>query len=291
MPSVAFFITACVILLTTSGVFYWLLLLPIVISALLLTYPSKQKRHYILGYQGPIDLSQYTKTEASAVNRIEPSLFSGNHPQESLQPSATQDEIFKQTILSPLDEKEDLGELIRLSLLSHQNALISIAGVASVIVVAIVISLVISNKSAPEVAAETAEVQHTSNNLFSQVKHTPIELPDHFTLMLSEYNGLVIHWNSDKSHEQALIWSQFSGIGDNSCEVIHFNKGSEIRPLIVQIENKTHYYAYFSPLDTQTLVSAIAYQSNFTLCGYEFSLKGSQAIVGKNDTYSEYLAR
>lgn len=290
LPATAFFISTCIIILTSSAVFYWLLLFPLVVSALLLTYPSDQQRSYIMGYHGPINLNKYHTESTSKNNRIEPSLYASSVQQEDLTISSNSTESFENNIPNSINDKQDIGELIRLSLLSHQNALISLAGVASVVIVAIVISLIISNKNSHEKGGVASTPVENKSTILNIAKHNPISLPDNFTLMLSDFNGLIIHWTGDENNTETSLWSQSSVMGESSCKLISFNKGNSIRTLEVTIENKTNYYAYFSPLDTKELVRAIAYQSNFTLCEYEFSLKGSQSVVGKNDTYSEYLA-
>lgn len=291
-PAAVFFFTACIILLTSSGIFYWLLVLPLVVTGLLLTYKSDHQRNYVMGYNGPIDLNQYNKKSVQKNQRIEPSLYhsSSKAEQENISVQQVVESNFKDNIHHPIDDKQDIGELIRLSLLSHKNALISLAGIASVIIVAIVISLIISNKNITTEKGVDITVNDKPSSIMSLNKHNPISLPDNFTLMLSDFNGLIIHWTGDGNIGTNNLWSQSSAIGEESCKQITFNKGNNIRTINVSIESNTNYYAYFSPLDTEELVRAIAYQSDFTLCGYEFSLKGSQSVVGKNDTYSEYLA-
>ena len=82
-----------------------------------------------------------------------------------------------------------------------------------------------------------------------------------------------------------------SGSGDKSCQTISFNKGEAIRPIGVLVDNGSDYFASFSPLDSKELIQALAFRGNFSLCGYNFSLKGSQAVLGKNSQYAPFLEK
>jgi hypothetical protein len=117
-------------------------------------------------------------------------------------------------------------------------------------------------------------------------------MPDNYTLYLSEHQGITINWQADEV-SNTLLWSQLTAQGDESCKQISFNKGEPIRTLTVQVENTTgtnnDYFASFSPLDSKTLIQALAFRGNFTLCGYDFSLKGSQAALGKNELYAQWV--
>lgn len=291
LPPAAFLLSGIIILSTYSPVWYWLILLPTFISALLLTYPSAPKKHYTLGYNGPIELTAYQSATVMQNKRIEPSLFTGEEAASASSAHIQHDNYeFEQATSSDVN-KSDIGELIRLRLLSNQNALYSLIALASVILIAILISVMVSSKvDVKETDINQANNQPQTSKINTLAKHSPLLLPDNFTLLLSEYDGLIIQWQGDVS-SQDEIWSQLSLIGDRSCENISFNKGNTVRSLMVRVENQSDYFAYFSPLDTQDLVKAIAYQSNFNLCGYEFSLKGSQATIGKHEIYGEYIAQ
>lgn len=115
-----------------------------------------------------------------------------------------------------------------------------------------------------------------------------LAMPDNFNLYLSQYQGLIIHWQADNTNA-GEFWSQLTNQGDESCQQITFNRGSSIRPLRVNVENSNDYFASFSPLDTAELIKALAFRGNFSLCGYNFSLKGSQALLGKHNQYALFL--
>ena len=113
-------------------------------------------------------------------------------------------------------------------------------------------------------------------------------MPDDFTLYLSEHNGLTISWNAD-DNDNTEIWSIYSALGDRSCKVIEFNNSDEIRTISVNVEATSDYFAIFSPLDTRSIIKSLALRGSFSLCGYSFSLKGSQSVLGKHPKYSEFL--
>ena len=136
-------------------------------------------------------------------------------------------------------------------------------------------------------------------NIEKEVAQTPIikktirleklDMPDKFSLYQSEFNGIIIYWQADTMADTKL-WSQQTAQGDKSCKEISFNKGKSIRTQTVLVENKENYYANFSPLDSEELIQALAFRGNFSLCGYKFSLKGSQAALSKNAHYSDLLS-
>lgn len=286
VPALCFFITGSIIILTTSGVFYWLLVLPVIVSFLLLTYPSHKNKSYILGYHGPVNLSAYAHTVSQVKHnkRIEPSLFN-SQTEDSIAPQYSDEQT---NGFNEENTDQDIGELIRFYLLSHKNAIFSLGIILSVVITGIMISLLINNKNSNHVETPSNVVQK-SPSIEPIAKQHPIVLPDNFSLMLSAHNGLIIHWNSQSELNNKIQWSQLSGEGDDECMQVTFNKGQSTRTLKVILENDLEYYAYFSPLDSAQLIKNIAYQSNFSLCGYTFSLKGSQAVIGKSDVYGEYL--
>jgi len=106
--------------------------------------------------------------------------------------------------------------------------------------------------------------------------------------MLSTFEGVIVNWPADAPKE-SLIWSQLSAQGDSSCQNITFNNGDSFRTLSVINDDNGEFYANFSPLDTKAILNSVAFRGKFTLCGYAFSLKGSQAILGKHKAYSEFI--
>lgn len=305
VPGAAFIVAGTIILLLGSSVSYWFLLIPSVFCLLLMTYPSKlsneqQTRDYILGYFGPIDLSQYKEAHNQhhvSNDRIEPTLVGqasqagdihfdefnaqANQPEESDTASSNQ---------------VDFGELIRLKLLGNKKLQIILASaIAFILLVAFIASLIkpsndnaTSSQSSPTSSMQN-EVQPVIATESSQLERLhALSMPDNFELYLSQHQGVTIAWQADDVNN-GLLWSQLSAKGDSSCQEITFNKGKGFRPLNVQVEDKINYFANFSPLDSQALIKALAVRGNFSLCGYSFSLKGSQAALGKNNQYANLL--
>ena len=69
---------------------------------------------------------------------------------------------------------------------------------------------------------------------------------------------------------------------------IEFNNGDKVRTITVVAEDAGSYYANFSPLDTQKVITSLAKRNKFSLCGYNFSLKGSQRTLNSQQVYSDY---
>lgn len=287
--SISFFIVGIIIIFIQFNGAYWLLLFPLVLSSLLITCPSKNKKNYVLGYHGPIDLSHYNHSALSQrriMHRIEPTIvgtnINANIEQGLLNSSFINNE--NQTYINQdTTNQQNIGEYIRLFLMEKKNVLITII----VIVVLQSITFIISklNFSLP------AEIPQTSSDDIEYKKLSrlhEVKMPDNYILMLSEFNGVTINWQTDVE-EESLVWSLFSAQGDDSCKVISFNNGDEIRTVSVTNEGIDGYYANFSPLDTRKILKNIAFRGDFTICGYTFSLKGSQAILGKNSAYLEYI--
>lgn len=282
---------------------YYLLILPTLSTALLLTYPSKnakEKNNYILGYYGPVDLSRF-KQETVVIKahnqRIEPTL-AADGASEQLYMNET---IAEQGITpdNQFDYKNDsnqvdIGELIRLTFLSNRKLQLGIIASVSLIFIAVLVNSAINVINPQQKKVNDAELNEPKvlsktvpKNILINKSHL-LAMPDNFNLYLSEYQGVIIHWQADQVANGEL-WSQLSTNGDKSCQRIKFNKGSSIRPLTVLVENGSEYFASFSPLDSGELIQALAFRGKFSLCGYSFSLKGSQAVLGKHNQYAAFL--
>jgi phosphate/sulfate permease len=325
-PIISFFIVALIILFSKHTSSYWLLLLPALCLAILLTYPSKVSKNarrvqYILGYDGPVDLTKYQKqiTTHKARRRIEPRLkqdFEPFYEEDSILPEANKelldDELlarepntgasFGQAIESVHQKSEqsthqaDIGEMIRLKLLKGKNAKVTIYTGIALVFIAFMFSFIISSftdEVQPEVVSNSSAQEEKQLNLHSIENLYPLEMPDAFSLYLSPYKGLIISWQADEVNNGTL-WSQVDVQGDKSCNNIAFsprksNKQNTFRTLNVTVEETTNYYASFSPLDTKELIQSLAFRGKFSLCGYSFSLKGSQSALGKNKHYAEWV--
>ncbi len=295
-PCALLLLMGCIIIFTDHHSAYWLLILPALLSSLLLTYPAKNNKSYILGYFGPIDLSEFANTSKTrrTGSRIEPTLahatnqqnYQKDYQQEveapfshSVENTATEDS---------LSNEPDIGEGIRLALLQNRTTVIAIGSVLLLILSAVFISSFFSSSgaSSTSISAENNQ-QSTVENKLERLHQ--VTLPDEFSLMLSPYNGLTIAWQADESNTDKP-WSQLTAHGDKSCSVIKFNNGDTIRTLEVNVENMTQYFASFSPLDSNKIVKSLALRGSFSLCGYSFSLKGSQAVLGKHPKYADFLS-
>ncbi len=285
-PSATFILAGIIVILTEHNSSYWLLIIPSLCVGLLLTYQSKGKHHYILGYFGPVDLSEYQNQTANR-QRIEPKLSTNNHSQQTAI-NVTNEHLTSQTFHSR-DKQEnskqfDIGELIRLKLLDKKNARITIITGIGTALIAVLVSLLNSAFSNESIEPQPTKTQELS----IPVRTNLLVMPDNFSLYISQHKGVIIHWQADEV-ETNTLWSQLSAIGDKSCKAIHFNKGNDIRTLSVLVENGIDYYANFSPLDNKKLIQSLAFRGNFTLCGYRFSLKGSQAALSKNQFYADFV--
>lgn len=286
-PSATFLLSGLVIIFVGHGSIYWLLLLPLLLCLLLLTYPSKQHKKYIFGYNGPVDLSEYQTSERSYTNtgdRIEPTMNAQHASDDSF--NHHKRIIPDNTTYEVPTLNGDIGESIRLALFSNRNAQITLSVITALLVLAITMSFIFAEPT------ETAESTQPNISSFEEeiepLQHR-ITLPDNFDLLVSLHNGIVINWQADATEENKL-WHIETAIGDISCQSITFNKGETIRSYKVIVEDGDEYFAYFSPLDTKALVRGLAIKGKFSLCGYSFSLKGSQAILGKNQFYADLLA-
>jgi len=303
VPGGLFLLTGLLSVFIENSSSYYLLILPALSTALLLTYPSKnQKAHnnYILGYFGPIDLSSYIKAPVvmkAHSQRIEPTLITdGVSEQLYINEPAAEPNITTNapTGFEVNDKQVDIGELIRLKFLSNRKLQLGvIASVAVIFIVVLVNSAFTSINQQDESVINTGlsepkVLSHNSvNNILANKKHL-LAMPDSFNLYLSEYQGIILQWQADQVADGEL-WSLLSASGDKSCQSITFNKGSAIRPLAVSVENGSEYFASFSPLDSSELVQALAFRGKFSLCGYSFSLKGTQAVLGKHTSYAHFL--
>lgn len=229
--------------------------------------------------------------------RIEPT-FSGK-------PTQTNEQAYTHTSSAPRSSQKEteisLQEKILLSINQFVNSFLSYCQkeflenkkrailftsiTISIVIVILLISAITSSKQ-PEIS-NIEPIQKQSIDL-SQRSHI-VSFPDDFSLMATDYNGLVISWQAD-TIENDQLWDIRTTNGEKSCQEITFNNGDKYRTVSVTVENQQEYFAHFSPLDTAQLVKAIALRGNFNLCNYQFSLKGSQAVLGKHFYYSELLS-
>lgn len=276
---------------------FFTMLLAIPATLLMTIKPSAEVHHYVWGYEGPVNFEashNNTPTSNQYVERIEPTFVSGQD--QSYGQTATNDQQNQQQpdtqYITP-QPINDWYEPTRLFMLKHQTITLSISGILLLTtVVGLTYPLFADSDSVTDgqVVEQLEQQEEPKPQPFvSQVRQYAFEMPTNdYSLMLTEHNGLVIHWPSyDENNPQ--LWSIASGKGEQSCEEIVFNDRQKVRTILVSIEGDGDYYASFSPLDTEKLVTGIADKSKFTLCGYDFSLKGTRSAISQSDIYSEFL--
>jgi uncharacterized membrane protein YhaH (DUF805 family) len=315
VPTILFVLTALIIIFSQLNSRYYFLIIPALCLAVLLTYPSVSKKNasplnYILGYFGPVDMTEYqqiTQQDKQVKYRIEPTLVGDDavnlNSQSLNSQNLSRDEqaVFKtHEDTSPdvkSENKIDLGEVIRLKLLSNRNVQFVIAIILTITLVGVCVSWVMeyfSNNEQVQTIQESNTLIKSTQDVIER-KHL-LAMPDNFSLFLSQHQGVIISWQADEV-STPLLWSQSSAQGDENCQQISFNKGESIRTLTVKVENSTlnssgvynNYFASFSPLDSKALIQALAFRGSFSLCGYDFSLKGSQSALGKNKQYADWV--
>ncbi|QYJ82133.1 hypothetical protein [Shewanella aegiceratis] len=136
-----------------------------------------------------------------------------------------------------------------------------------------------------QVAAESEPEKLIARAPATNIKQ--VAMPDGFKVQL-EGKVLMLSWLGERG-EPGTIWSLASAEGDNSCKNLTFNNGVSYRPMTVSLLADTSTQARFSPLDTPAIINDIAMRGSLTLCGYEFSLKGSQAALAKEPAFRPYL--
>ncbi|WP_114325184.1 hypothetical protein [Candidatus Colwellia aromaticivorans] len=310
VPNLLFILTALTIIFSEQNSSYYLLIIPAFCFAVLLTYPSvgmknSSPKNYILGYFGPVDMTEYQQIAhqgKKAKFRIEPTLVGDNSVNLNSQSLSSDEQVVWQSheTTSPYNKSEqqiDLGEVIRLKLIKNRKAQLVIAIILTTTLVSVCTSWLmdyLSDNEPVQTIQESVKSIETTQDVIER-KH-PLAMPDNFSLLLSQHQGIIINWQADEV-TSPLLWSQSSAQGDESCQQISFNKGNPIRTLMVQVENSTtvtsgvynNYFASFSPLDSKALIQALAFRGSFSLCGYNFSLKGSQAALGQNKHYADWV--
>ena len=305
VPNIIFVITGLIIIFTAQNNSYYLLIISAFCLAVLLTYPSVNQKNsaphnYVLGYFGPVDMSEYQQTTHQSKQskfRIEPTLVGNNAENQNNDEQTVFQNNTTTSSYSENEPKIDLGEIIRLKLVSNRKAQLAMVIILTIALLSMCVSWVIEYFSNNEQSSKKQEL-NTLTEITQKVlerKHQ-LSMPDNFSLYLSQHQGITINWQADEV-SNPLLWSQSSAKGDDSCQQISFNKGKPIRTLTVEVENSglensgiyNNYFASFSPLDSKTLIQSLAFRGSFSLCGYDFSLKGSQAALGQNKQYANWV--
>jgi len=288
-PNLAFFLTGFLIIIVENNHIYWLSLISSTVFLLLLRHNDETERGYILGYRGPVDLCLYQQNNQKS-KRIEPTFTNSsaatisNTVQMDMKSNQSTQQMQQSISLSQQNSNNiDLNALIITTFKKNKRMVLILSTVAIIMLFGIILNNSISSPSLPEgTQILSSESPGDDQSNFSNF----ITLPDDFSLMTTDYEGIIISWSADHSDE-SVIWDIDKAQGDKSCQSISFNNKVEFRSLLVSIKDKSTYLAKFSPLDTEKIIKNMALRSSFKLCDYEFSLKGSQAALGKNTYYAD----
>lgn len=288
LNSVLFLLAALTIVIFQQTNIYWLLVPNVLVSLYLLSLKSTGQKSYQLGYNGPVELQATTQASTSRGTRIEPTLAASNlaannnvsfsEQAENTAYSAEQHKEQQATNTGHHAEGNPLLELV------NQYKIHLTVGFVVFFTAIFGIKALLNSKTTE--AHETPEILEQVAQ--QQLRLHELEMPDDFLLSLSETDGLFIEWQISND-DPVSLWSIETAQGDKSCKEITFNNGDSVRSISVAIENDTLQYAHFSPLDTEFIVRSLAKRGSFNLCGYKFSLKGSQAAIGKHAKYSDYM--
>nr|WP_243889921.1 hypothetical protein [Shewanella algae] len=131
-----------------------------------------------------------------------------------------------------------------------------------------------SGRETTEIAAETSD-------------RVTVRLPDSFSLSL-DGDLLRMSWLGD-TDAPGPLWDLATAKGDRRCAELVFNNGTGYRPMSVVIGDNGKVEAAFSPLDSQVIVQDMARRGSVQLCGYDFSLKGSQAALGSVPAFRQLI--
>lgn len=296
------------VLLTLVHIQSMMLLLTLLIIAglgigYLAVLPATSGADYVQGYSGPVDMtaSKVTTRTAGQRVRVEPTLgesatqpsFASDGGRDFIEPERnepTQESDSASTSASqhalPRGGKVPVFNMAQLqqAMQVNQKWLFGIAGVlVSVMLIGSIWSLVPSSEPAVETAALP------TNDIVSapQVERISTAMPDGFNLVLED-DVLIMRWLGETG-SPTNIWSLATAKGDKTCSLMRFNNGTEYRPIVVDLLADTGTEARFSPLDTEAIIVDMARRGNVSLCGYNFSLKGSQAALGKVAAFRTYL--
>ncbi|MCL1094465.1 DUF805 domain-containing protein [Shewanella kaireitica] len=274
-----------------------LLLTFMVFAALAIGYiailPSISKASYRQGYSGPIKIVDRAAAKGSRV-RVEPTLTASESHQEAATTTFSNSETdFEAGFAngsatdSPAQEASLSSSFIKIQRWLMANQKMAFSGVAALLVCMLLLSVwsLIPNDDASAAEQATTEIETLVKAPAVERKMTT--LPDGFSLVLED-DVLIVRWLGETGSPTTL-WSLATAKGDRTCAALKFNNGTEYRPVEVSLLADTGTEARFSPLDTEAIIVDMARRGNVSLCGYNFSLKGSQAAIGKVAAFATYL--
>ena len=276
----------------------YLLLLLSTLATFALALPlARQAATYVQGYQGPVSLDATGGPGArdrGYAERIEPTLAmaaselsTAAEPglSASVPPTRTEAPIDAGPAGSPVKGDDPLAPLLHW-LSQHRRLALALAAVFSLAVIIAVLMPMMAKAPDPVVTDNEPPVEE-STPAEVVIEHQ-LAMPDSYWLLLNNHQGLILQWQADET-EQKQMWSQATAEGDLSCQSITFNNGDKIRTLDVTVEDGIDYLARFSPLDTALIIEGLAMRGSFKLCGYDFSLKGSQRALNSDPAFAGFL--
>ncbi|GIU43880.1 hypothetical protein TUM4438_13790 [Shewanella sairae] len=281
-----------------------LLLTLMLVAAMTIGYlallPAVAKTHYVQGYSGPVDMAEVARParKDNPRMRVEPTLGGAdsalNDAFIAAEVEVDQDSAQVQYEAPPSEndyqqrrrEKPSKFTLLQLEQWLRNNKKGAMIGAAAIVGSMLFMSLW---SLLPESETSDSKPEAVENQVISapEAKRISTTMPDGFSLVLED-DVLIMRWLGDTGSPTNL-WSLATAKGDKTCSRLRFNNGTEYRPMIVDLLADTGTEARFSPLDTEAIVVDMARRGNVSLCGYNFSLKGSQAALGKEAAFRDYL--
>lgn len=248
-----------------------------VIAGLMTVFLSAQKSKvggglYQQGYSGPLVVPRRERSRS----RVEPTLGGEADEEEQEQVS------YQETEYASPQKSRATFELWLTWAKQNQKRLIAVLGGALFLMMLSSLWSIWGGSDEEPVEPELVEMPAQNS-----VERDVVTLPDGFSLVL-EGKLLIMRWLGEADNP-GVIWSLATAEGDRSCANLVFNNGSEYRPIIVEMMPDTSIEARFTPLDTGKIITDIALRGEVKLCGYEFSLKGSQSALSKSDAFIPYL--
>ncbi|BDY04873.1 hypothetical protein F0521_19140 [Ferrimonas sp. YFM] len=231
------------------------------------------------GYRGPMVHSVTTSVNR---NRVEPSL-AGDAAPAAQEPAAA-------------EESEDLPDSVSLYLALWRDSVnlssmpVAAKGALVLVFVSALVAPVapdlIDGLMAPE--PQVVEAEKPAQVAPERPRAEAIlKMPDSYWLWMTK-GALTIRWQGDET-AAGQVWDFAKAEGDASCAELVFNDDSAYRPYSVEVEADSYFMANFSPLDTEIIIKQLARRGSFTLCGYDFSLKGSTKALKSQSYFEWYL--
>ncbi|WP_108944789.1 DUF805 domain-containing protein [Shewanella halifaxensis] len=263
--------------------------------------PAARNLDYVQGYSGPVEMGDAARPVRSQGGRarVEPTL-GGIAPsearEESIPASAEteyQQQVKAESYQSYTDQdstrsrsRSAQSQLAPIQQFIEANRKAVIIAAGSVVGCLLLVSLWTLFPSS-ETDNESVNVVDETEVVEPKVERISTAMPDGFSLALEE-DVLIMRWLGESGAPENL-WSLATAKGDKTCSRLRFNNGTEYRPIVVDLLADTGTEARFSPLDTEAIVVDMARRGNVSLCGYNFSLKGSQAALGKTAEFRAFL--